>query len=74
MALNKSDYIQWRDSKETQELFSELREAAEGVATEVLTREEFNSDRDQFLKGFLKGIDAVLSWRPEFIEENRDES
>ena len=38
MALNKSDYIQWRDSKETQELFTELREAAEGVAAEVLTR------------------------------------
>jgi hypothetical protein len=73
MALSKSDYIQWRDSKETQQLLTELREAAEGVAQEVLTREDFNSDRDQFLKGFLKAIDQVIGWRPEFIEENRDE-
>ena len=73
MALNKSDYIQWRDSSETQELFNELREAAEGVAAEVLTREEYNNDRDQFLKGFLKAITLILEWRPEFAEENRDE-
>ena len=73
MALSKSDYIAWRDSKETQELFVELQEAAESVASEVLQREDPNIDRDQFLRGFLKAIDSVLSWRPEFIEENRDE-
>lgn len=50
-------------------MFGELREAAEGVAAEVLTREDFNSDRDQFLKGFLRGIDESLGWRPEFIEQ-----
>jgi hypothetical protein len=73
MALSKSDYIQWRDSKETQELMKELGEAAESVAQEVLTREDYNSDRDQFLKGYLKAIDQVIGWRPEFIEENNNE-
>ena len=73
MALSKSDYIAWRDSKETQEIFTELREAAESVAAELLNRESINVDRDQFLKGFLKAIDQVLSWRPEFIEENNNE-
>lgn len=72
--VNKSDYIQWRDNGLTKELFENLREAVEIVASEILTREDYNSDRDQFLKGYIKGIDQVLSWRPEFIEENRDES
>lgn len=72
--VNKSDYIQWRDSSLTKELFENLREAVEIVASEILTREDYNSDRDQFLKGYIKGIDQVLGWRPEFIEENRDES
>lgn len=72
--VNKSDFIQWRDSALTKELFENLREAVEMVASEILTREDYNSDRDQFLKGYIKGIDQVLSWRPEFVEENRDES
>lgn len=72
--VNKSDFIQWRDGEITKELFNNLREAVEIVASEILTREDYNSDRDQFLKGYIKGIDQVLSWRPDFIEENRDES
>lgn len=71
--VNKSDFIQWRDGEITKELFDNLREAVEIVASEILTREDYNSDRDQFLKGYIKGIDQVLSWRPDFIEENRDE-
>ena len=72
--VNKSDFIQWRDSEITKVFIEELREAAEGTAQELLTRETSNYDRDQFLKGFLKAIDQVIGWRPEFIEENRDES
>jgi hypothetical protein len=71
--INKSDYIAWRDSKETQTLLTELKEAAEGVAAEVLNREDYNMERDQFLKGYLKAIESVLTWRPEFEEDRQNE-
>lgn len=72
--LNKSDYIAWRDSKETQEMLADAKEALESAASELLTREDCHRDRDQFLKGFIKGLESVMTWRPEFVEEQQDAS
>jgi len=72
--LSKADYIAWRDSKETQEMLSDAKEALESAAQELLTREDYYRDRDQFLKGFIKGLESVMTWRPEFTEEQQDAS
>jgi hypothetical protein len=71
--VNKADYIAWRDGAITQELIRDCKEAIESIAAELLTRELPNIDRDTFLKGHLKGLEAVLTWRPELAEDN-DES
>jgi hypothetical protein len=68
--VNKADYIGWRDSEVTQVLLQEVKESIESVAAELLTRELPNIDRDTFLKGYLKGLESVLSWRPELKEDN----
>jgi hypothetical protein len=70
--VNKADYIAWRDSAVTQSLLTDCKEAIESIAAELLTRELPNIDRDTFLKGHLKGLEAVLSWRPEFAEDNHE--
>lgn len=72
--LTKVDYIAWRDSKETQEMLADAKEALESAAQELLTREDYYRDRDQFLKGFIKGLESVMTWRPEFVEEQQDAS
>jgi hypothetical protein len=70
--VNKADYIAWRDSEVTQTLITDCREAIESIAAELLTRELPNIDRDTFLKGYLKGLEQCLSWRPEFVEDNNE--
>ncbi len=72
--LSKADYIAWRDSKETQEMLADAKEALESAASEMLSREDSHRDRDQFLKGFIKGLEQVMTWRPEFTEEQQDAS
>ncbi len=72
--LSKADYIAWRDSKETQEMLADAKEALESAASEMLSREDYHRDRDQFLKGFIKGLEQVMTWRPEFTEEQQDGS
>ena len=70
--VNKADYLDWRNSEVTKNLFQELTEAAESSASEILTRELYNQDRDMLLKGFLKAIDSVISWCPEFKEDQHE--
>ena len=72
--LTKEEYIAWRDSKETQEMLADAKEALESAASEMLSREDSHRDRDQFLKGFIKGLESVMTWRPEFVEEQQDAS
>jgi hypothetical protein len=71
--VNKADYLDWRNNEITKSLFSDLTQAAEASASEILTREVYNQDRDMLLKGYLKAIDSTLSWRPDF-KEDQDES
>jgi hypothetical protein len=70
--VNKPDYLDWKNLEVTKTLFKDLTEAAEASASEILTRETFNSDRDMLLKGYLKAIDNVISWRPEFKEDQNE--
>ena len=72
--LTKEEYIAWRDSKETQEMLADAKEALESAASELLSREDNYRDRDQFLKGFIKGLESMMTWRPEFVEEQQDAS
>lgn len=72
--LNKADYIAWRDSKETQEMLNDAKEALESAASELISREDNWRDRDQFLKGFIKGLESMMTWRPELAEDQPDAS
>ena len=71
--LNKSDYIAWRDSKETKMLHTEVAEAMERSVAEIVTTETWDSDRVQFLKGCMKAFEQVLTWRPEFVEDSNED-
>lgn len=71
--VNKADYIQWRDGEVTKQLFKDATEAIETSAAELLARELPNIDRDTFLRGYIKGLGEILTWRPEFPEEESNE-
>lgn len=71
--VNKADYLDWRNNEITKQLFEDLTEAAQASATEILTRELYNQDRDMLLRGYIKAIDGTLSWCPDFTED-QDES
>ena len=71
--VNKADFISWRDSEVTQQMLKEVTETIESVASELLSRELPNLDRDTFLKGYLKGLSELASWRPVDFEEDSHE-
>lgn len=65
--VHKEEFVSWRNQEVTQELKKELLEAIENAAMEILNRETPNLDRDQFLRGFIKGMNVAIEWVPEFF-------
>lgn len=65
--VHKEEFVSWRNQVVTQELKKELLEAIENAAMEILNRETPNLDRDQFLRGLIKGMNIAIEWNPEFF-------
>ena len=67
--VTQSEFKQWQQG----EIFQELKLTIEGnisiVASELVGRETPNPDRDQYLRGFVRGLAATLEWKPDFAAE-----
>lgn len=68
MSFTREDYLLWKEHPVTKAMFEEVRETAEEIASEVLNRVEANHDRDQWIKGFLKGVATVRAYEPEYSD------
>lgn len=67
--VNKEEYIAWRASVVHQELLNEIAASVSGAAAEILNRETVNTEKDQLLRGFIKGLSTIVDWQPEFFED-----
>ena len=67
--FNRYEFAEWQQYDITTELMKQIAETATGAAQEILIRETVNTDRDQYLKGFIAGLSLVAGWKPEIIKE-----
>jgi len=67
--VTQSEFKQWQQG----ELYQELKQTIEAnisiVASELVGREQPAPDRDQYLRGFVRGLAATLEWKPDFSTE-----
>jgi hypothetical protein len=61
-------FIDWRDSDITQEMYKAVSEVAGDTVGTILNRRESNPLDDQFLKGYLQGLSAVVGWKPTIMD------
>lgn len=69
MAVRKSDFFEWKNSDVTKVCYDDVREAAESVAARLLNRIATDHEQDAWDRGFIRGIQSVLEWEPEFEED-----
>ena len=73
MSVSKTEFVEWKDSKVTQEAVKNIKEVVEDVAGALI--ETTNSDpiRDAYSRGFIRGVRSLLAWEPEY-EDNSEGS
>lgn len=71
MEITKTEYQDWKMSNVTREMEREAQETVIDMTLQIINRRESNPLDDQYLKGFLQGVQAIMDWRPEFIEEEQ---
>lgn len=70
--ITKSQVSDWKFQEITQQLMDDL-EASKAVAIGTIAgRREPNQDDDQFLRGFIRAIDQILDWEPEYEEAGNE--
>ena len=68
--IPKSEFQDWKDSRVTQEMVTEVKEAAEEVAAELINRRTSTPQDDAYLRGYIRGVQASLEWVPTFEEDD----
>lgn len=67
--VTQSEFKQWQQG----EIYQGLKDTIEAnigiVASELVGRERADPERDQYLRGFVRGLAATLEWKPEFGSE-----
>ena len=71
MAIPKAEYVDWKNSTVTKEMTEAVKEVAEELVSEMVVRRASEPEDDQYIKGFIRGIQAVMEWEPELIEETQ---
>jgi hypothetical protein len=67
--ITKNQYIEWKSTEVTQQMEQDITEAVEVAAAEILVRRQSDPLDDQYLKGFIRGVQAAKEWEPEFEED-----
>ncbi len=70
----KQEFIDWRQQEITAALLETLAEKANLAVTEVIRRQAVDIGRDQFLKGYIAGLDEAVSFQPEYVPESVKEA
>jgi hypothetical protein len=67
--ITKEEFISWRDSNVTRELAQDIAENVQSSIATLINRRTPDTHDDQWIRGFVAGVNAVLDWQPEFEEE-----
>lgn len=67
--ISKSEFYEWKESLVTKAQEEEAKETVIELTLALVNRRESNPSDDQFIKGWLQGVQAVMDWRPEFPQE-----
>jgi len=72
MVTTKEEWQAWRSHPLTKAFFEEISELASECAAQVLNREAPDIAKDQFLKGYVRGISEFAGWQPQIEQEEDD--
>jgi hypothetical protein len=64
MDFSHEEYVEWAQSKVTLAMKDAIKEAAEEVAAGMVTRKSSDVARDQYEKGYIRGVQAAMEWNP----------
>lgn len=68
--ITKSQYVDWKSSPVTQELMQNIVEAVEENVAILVRRRSSEPLDDQYIKGYVRGVQAAIEWEPELVEES----
>lgn len=66
--ISREDFASFRNHPAFQEQSAAGLQVIEALAAELVNRSRPDGDRDQYVRGFIKGMVSVLEWEPEFID------
>jgi len=69
MEIRKSEFLDWKNSLVTQVMAQSVAELAQEMIADLVMKRESNPADDQWVKGFLQGVQAIMDWEPEFVQE-----
>lgn len=71
--VNKEEFIAWKASVCYNEMMKSISENISGAGAEILNRAVPDNNKDQLLRGFIKGLAAIVDWKPDIYEEPVEE-
>jgi hypothetical protein len=73
MKVTYDEFVQWRNHAVTRALITDIEDNIADIAAEVMNRSTPNNDRDQFLRGYLKGLVSARDFEPKFVIQETEE-
>ena len=72
MQVSRADFSDWQKQPITVAIAKDIAETVEVMIAQFLRRRESNPADDQWIKGYIEGVQSLLNWEPEFIEGSKD--
>lgn len=69
MVVTYDQFVQWKHHVVTRALVEEIEKTIAELATEILERPENNPNRDQYVKGFIRGLVTTRDFQPDIVKE-----
>lgn len=73
MAIEKADFVDWKDNKVTAELRQVLSQAVEAVVGKLVTDRDLDLAQTSYYRGWVRGMVECLEWEPEIQEESTND-
>lgn len=65
----KEQYVDWKNHPVTKEVFANIADVASDEAAKLINRRQEDWSDDQYVRGFIRGIQEIIDWTPEFDDE-----
>lgn len=71
--MTKQDYLQWREHPVTQQFYQDMLEVIDTELASLSITAGENPLTDRKRVGAIAGVQWLLDWQPEFIEEGEQD-